>query len=94
MTEEELRDGIGNSVLTHRRVKEELESFRAIAREYVNLYLRINGALQDIAPTEPIDLSEYPTADEIQNLIDDLNSKKKELEAVTVVARLYGVELE
>lgn len=94
MTEEELQNRIGSAVLKHMSLKAELTTIRAIAKVYVNLYLRINGALQDVAPAEPIDWSEYPTADEIQNLIDDLNSKKKELEAVKVVARQYGVELE
>ena len=94
VSEDELERRIGNLVLKLRRLRQELASSHAIAKEYVNFYLRLNEKLQGIAQTEPIDISEYPSADEVQELIDDLYSKKKELEAVKIVARLYGVELE
>lgn len=79
---------------TLQSLKEELASTRAIAKEHVKLYLRIIGALKGIAHTDPIDWSEYPTADEVQELLGDLNSKKHELASAKIVARLYGVELE
>ena len=93
VSEDELERRIGNLVLRHRELNSELASYQAIAEEYVNFYLRLNGKLQEIYPNEQIDMSQYPSEDEVQELIDDLYNKRKELEAVKTVARLYGFEL-
>ena len=93
MSEEEQNEHIGNLVVQHGQLKKELVCLRAKAKRYMNFWMRLNGDLQDIPYADSTEMSQYPSADEVQKLLDDLRDRKQQLESLTEELKTAGIEL-
>ena len=96
MTEEEQKKHIGHLVIMHGKLKEELERLASEAAPYMDFWMRLNEELQDLSIeyNHPVELSRYPSGDEVQALIRSIRRRKRQLRRVTAMAlKTYGIEL-
>ena len=97
MTEEEREKHIGHLVVGYFERKEELKKVASEATPYIELWGRLNDEFQNLSTTynHPIDLSQYPSADEVHALIGKLRRKKRHLRRIRAFAlKTYGIELQ
>ena len=96
MTEEEQKNHIGHLVITHAKLKEDLKRLASEATPYIDFWMRLNKELQDLSTeyNHPVDMSRYPSANEVQALIGALRRSKRQLRRVAAAAlKIHGIEL-
>ena len=79
----------------HKKTKERIVQLDSLVDHYTLVWMRLIEKLDAIAPNSeyPIDMSQYPSTDQVQALYGELRYRKWQLEWVTAELKKAGMEL-
>lgn len=82
-------------VSKQKTIKERIVQLHSLVDHYALVWMRLIEKLDAIAPNSeyPIDMSQYPSADQVQALYGELRFRKRQLERVTAELKKAGTDL-